>query len=95
MPQKYFVFSHNYYAWIGALGGGIEIEGVPKIDKKQINAGKDAASALTAGVEQLGKLNDAIQKLKGDNSKGIEILTSQYKQLLNLVKTTDILWMLK
>ena len=73
-----------------ALVTGEGLEGIPKINLEQIKEGKEAASALTLGITELGKLNDAIQKLKGDNSEGIKTLTSQYKQMLELINSTDI-----
>ena len=93
---KMVIFSADLFNFLGGEESkSLENLGIPKLSDANLQAnisnGISGLNNLTAGVEQLGKLNDAIQKLKGDNSKGIEILTSQYKQLLNLVKTTDIL----
>ena len=66
------------------------LKGVTPIDKGVIQAGISSAQQLTMGVTELGKLNEAIRKLKGDNSEGIKTLTSQYSQMLNLINTTNI-----
>ena len=74
------------------LGGdtSITMEGVTPIDKDIVQAGITSAQQLTTGITELGKLNEAIQKLKGDSSEGIKTLTSQYKQMLDLINSTNI-----
>ena len=71
----------------GVLGGdtSIQMEGVTPIDKDIVQAGITSAQQLTTGITELGKLNEAIQKLKGDSSEGIKTLNSQYKQMLDLI----------
>jgi len=55
-----------------------------------IGKGVEAAKGLINGVEELGKLADAIGKLKSDNNKGLETLASQYQGMVNVINSTNI-----
>jgi hypothetical protein len=77
------------------LGGGeaanaSELSMIPKLEGtllKDINTGKDNVITLKSGVEELGKLQESIMKLKesGKDGGGITTLTSQYIGMVNLI----------